>query len=285
MPPSQGAKCELCTVLVDIMLAKLDVTALNDGTIDCQTICLGLPFKVQCIGTCGKIIGAMENSTAFPCNGAGFCPAVDEFGKVSCTGGPLGCTPKTACFYQFPGGCQLKPGVASWRRMTHLVSTEIGALGAAFRQRPPLCSQAKPNQPCILDPVGTGMLANYIGLGLYAYGLWCSLLAIESPGGDDDRQWLTFWLIALLLTFTEGFYDLLLSRLPIYYELKLSFLIWLIFRKVCASSREIRSPSDLAARLPSVPARLPSVPTQRPSGGAPLPPVIRPNLAHSFDSS
>ena len=89
------------------------------------------------------------------------------------------------------------------------------------------------------------------------------------PGGDDDRQWLTFWLIALLLTFTEGFYDLLLSRLPIYYELKLSFLIWLIFRKVCASFRELRSPYDL-----------PSVPTQRPSGGAPLPPLVRPNLAH-----
>jgi hypothetical protein len=95
------------------------------------------------------------------------------------------------------------------------------------------------------------------------------LLAIESPGGDDDRQWLTFWLIALLLTFTEGFYDLLLSRLPIYYELKLSFLIWLIFRKVCASSRELRPPYDL-----------PSVPTQHPSGGAPRPPLFHPNLAH-----
>ena len=76
------------------------------------------------------------------------------------------------------------------------------------------------------------MLANYLGYSLYAYGFWRTLLAIESPGGDDDRQWLTFWLIALLLTFTEGFYDLLLSRLPVYYEAKLAFLIWLVFAKV-----------------------------------------------------
>ena len=37
---------------------------------------------------------------------------------------------------------------------------------------------------------------------------------VETPGGDDDRQWLTFWLIYFAFSGVERFTDVLLSHLP-----------------------------------------------------------------------
>lgn len=50
------------------------------------------------------------------------------------------------------------------------------------------------------------------------YGSLSTIRGIESPGGDDDRQWLTFWLILTILLFMErGFARVLLSSFPMYY--------------------------------------------------------------------
>ena len=127
---TDGAKCELCTIVVNILMEKLEVTGLNDGTVDCDALCYGLPFKGKCIDTCDNVVGAMANSTGYPCAGAGLCPAVDEFGEVSCefSHKALGCVPAHSCTYRFPRGCELKPGVARWKRMTNLVSNERAAL-------------------------------------------------------------------------------------------------------------------------------------------------------------
>ena len=55
--------------------------------------------------------------------------------------------------------------------------------------------------------------------------------AIETPGGNDDRQWLTFWLIfALWLFFEKYFARIVLSTVPLYYECKLALLIWLVWK-------------------------------------------------------
>ena len=53
-------------------------------------------------------------------------------------------------------------------------------------------------------------------------GLFFSIRAIESPGGDDDRQWLTFWMIFFFFTIFERYADVLLSQTPRYYECKLN---------------------------------------------------------------
>ena len=53
--------------------------------------------------------------------------------------------------------------------------------------------------------------------------------AIETPGGDDDRQWLTFWIIMMTFFLAERFTDVLLSRLPRYYEAKFLAIVWLMF--------------------------------------------------------
>ena len=68
-----------------------------------------------------------------------------------------------------------------------------------------------------------GLLLTFVG------GFVCSVHAIESPGGDDDRQWLTFWMIMMSCFAVERVTDVLLSRVPIYYEGKFVFIVWLMY--------------------------------------------------------
>ena len=61
-------------------------------------------------------------------------------------------------------------------------------------------------------------------------GTLASVRAVETPGGDDDRQWLTFWICFFLFTALERFTSVILSSLlPFYYEAKLLMLCWLMF--------------------------------------------------------
>ena len=77
---------------------------------------------------------------------------------------------------------------------------------------------------------GLGLAAEWGGLALtFVGGALFSVHAIETPGGDDDRQWLTFWMIMMLFFLAERFTDVLLSRLPRYYEVKFGVIVWLMF--------------------------------------------------------
>ncbi len=57
-------------------------------------------------------------------------------------------------------------------------------------------------------------------IGYVVVALACiqSVRAIESPGGDDDRQWLAFWIIYVGLHALENLSDVLLSWVPAYYQ-------------------------------------------------------------------
>ena len=92
------------------------------------------------------------------------------------------------------------------------------------------CSEAGAGPYCIKDSEGLGLLCEYGGLLMtFLGGLFFSIRAIESPGGDDDRQWLTFWMIFFFFTIFERYADVLLSQTPRYYECKLAVLVWLMF--------------------------------------------------------
>ena len=54
-----------------------------------------------------------------------------------------------------------------------------------------------------------------------------SFHALESEGEDDDKQWLTYWVVFGLFTVTDQFGGLLLSFIPFYYVLKVAMLIWM----------------------------------------------------------
>lgn len=68
-------------------------------------------------------------------------------------------------------------------------------------------------------------VSNLIGWGLPAY---LSFKALESPGNEDDVQWLTYWIIFGFFNFAEGFaLRALLYYFPWYFSFKTLFILWL----------------------------------------------------------
>ncbi|KAJ2488631.1 ER membrane protein DP1/Yop1 [Coemansia sp. RSA 2050] len=73
--------------------------------------------------------------------------------------------------------------------------------------------------------IGAPLLVNLTGFGYAAYA---SFNAIESPGKEDDVQWLTYWVVFGFCNVAEYFTGLLTYWIPFYYVFKLGFLIWLM---------------------------------------------------------
>ena len=68
-------------------------------------------------------------------------------------------------------------------------------------------------------------VSNLLGWGLPAY---LSFKALESPGNDDDAQWLAYWVIFGFFNFAEGFaLRALLYYFPWYFSFKTLFILWL----------------------------------------------------------
>ena len=224
----EDAGCQLCDTLVTVVLRQVELDDLNEGGgVDCRSLC----FKFRkCINTCEKITAAMGNSTGYPCIAAGICPAVDEFGDVSCKWSykTMGCEPASSCTYKFPK-CELKAGMKKWKQVSRLVGDNLYAFQDSFAHRK-RCSEPGAGPYCIRESEGLGFLAEWGGLGLtFIGGALYSIHAIETPGGDDDRQWLTFWMIMMFFFLAERFADVLLSQLFGYYEAKFSIIVWLMF--------------------------------------------------------
>lgn len=69
-------------------------------------------------------------------------------------------------------------------------------------------------------------ISNLIGWALPAY---LSVQAIESPGQNDDKQWLTYWVVFGLLNLGESFaIRPILYWVPMYFVFKTLAIIWLM---------------------------------------------------------
>ncbi|EFJ51912.1 hypothetical protein VOLCADRAFT_103098 [Volvox carteri f. nagariensis] len=60
------------------------------------------------------------------------------------------------------------------------------------------------------------------------YPTYCSLKAIQSTSKIDDTQWLTYWVVYAIFSTMEGVGKFFLGWIPLYYEIKLLFVIWMI---------------------------------------------------------
>ncbi|KAJ6358664.1 hypothetical protein OIU76_000393 [Salix suchowensis] len=60
------------------------------------------------------------------------------------------------------------------------------------------------------------------------YPLYASVIAIESPNREDDKQWLAYWILYSFLTLTEMLLQPLLEWITIWYSLKLVLAAWLV---------------------------------------------------------
>mmetsp|Transcript_8375 Transcript_8375/g.17295 ORF Transcript_8375/g.17295 Transcript_8375/m.17295 type:complete len:178 (-) Transcript_8375:79-612(-) len=61
----------------------------------------------------------------------------------------------------------------------------------------------------------------------FIYPSWASYKALESKSPVAAAQWLTYWVVFSLFTVLEYFADYVISWLPLYYLLKLGFILWL----------------------------------------------------------
>ena len=92
------------------------------------------------------------------------------------------------------------------------MTDNLGALGDALSNRK-LCSEPGAGPYCIKEATGLGFAAEWGGLVMtFIGGALYSITAIETPGGDDDRQWLTFWMIFFFFTIFERYAVVLLSQ-------------------------------------------------------------------------
>ena len=76
----------------------------------------------------------------------------------------------------------------------------------------------------IVFGIGQAILTNLIGV---AYPVFMSFYALESDGDDDDKQWLTYWVVFGMFSIADQFAGFILRFIPFYYVLKVATLIWL----------------------------------------------------------
>ncbi|XP_010926852.1 HVA22-like protein e [Elaeis guineensis] len=60
------------------------------------------------------------------------------------------------------------------------------------------------------------------------YPLYASVRAIESPSKLDDEQWLAYWILYSFLTLMEMVAEPVLYWVPIWYQIKVVLVAWLV---------------------------------------------------------
>ncbi|RHY33718.1 hypothetical protein DYB32_001460 [Aphanomyces invadans] len=63
------------------------------------------------------------------------------------------------------------------------------------------------------------------------YPAYASFKALETPQTDDDKQWLTYWVVFSITSSAEEVAEKVVSYLPGYYVCKCIFLIWMMLPK------------------------------------------------------
>ena len=74
--------------------------------------------------------------------------------------------------------------------------------------------------------LGIGQTYITVALGV-AYPAFMSFLALETVERDDDKQWLTYWVIFGLFNIVDQWSGFILRFIPFYFVIKLCFLVWL----------------------------------------------------------
>ena len=85
-----------------------------------------------------------------------------------------------------------------------------------------------------------GMIATFFTVYMYGtlilittltilYPSLKSIRAIQTPEGDDDKTWLTYWMVFGSFTALETYVGFLLQLIPYWHAIRFLFFIWLLF--------------------------------------------------------
>lgn len=69
------------------------------------------------------------------------------------------------------------------------------------------------------------LLTLLIGVLYPAYG---SYRALKQSRYDETKQWLVYWVVFAAFTICEGFTDVIIAWVPLYREIKLMLILWLV---------------------------------------------------------
>ena len=81
---------------------------------------------------------------------------------------------------------------------------------------------------CVMLGIGDQYITTAIAV---AYPCFMSFLALESEGADDDKQWLTYWVVFAFVSIIENVFGFISDIIPAYFALKVAFFIWLYHPK------------------------------------------------------
>jgi receptor expression-enhancing protein 5/6 len=70
-----------------------------------------------------------------------------------------------------------------------------------------------------------GQLVSFVATTYYPI-IW-SLKAIKSKEAEEDKQWLTYWVIYAIFVFLDGFSGLITLLIPFYFFIKTMILFWM----------------------------------------------------------
>ena len=77
----------------------------------------------------------------------------------------------------------------------------------------------------VIFNIGQQIVANIVGIVYPAY--W-SIKALETRTLEDDKQWLTYWVVFAILILLESIFISFFNFIPFYIFFKLIFLIWFV---------------------------------------------------------
>jgi receptor expression-enhancing protein 5/6 len=78
----------------------------------------------------------------------------------------------------------------------------------------------------VFSEIGSSFVVDVVSI---AYPAYMSFKAIETKDEEDDKQWLTYWVVAAVLAVFETFLDFFFFWLPFYFFFKLLFIVWCAF--------------------------------------------------------
>lgn len=76
----------------------------------------------------------------------------------------------------------------------------------------------------VLLEFGSFLITSLVG---FVYPAYMSFKAVESVGGDDDTQWLTYWVVYSFFTVFNDVLFYLFGFIPFYYIFKTAFYVWM----------------------------------------------------------